>query len=453
MKFRILAYFFFLLGVTDLTIKIFYGNIFSRFTEDYYEIANPILVFTPVLFFSLGGVFLKESRVSMSLENFGTTRIKYYSPQFICLAVVVLIFLFFTFNAQINMENRGIDFGFDFLAQESSFDMQFSLMDYDGQDPYWWAYVVALLNTLLVAFLGIIFCTIIGVIVGIARLSPNFLIRNTAAWYVEFFRNIPLLLQIFFWYYAALRALPLPQDASPLFGVTYLTIKGYYMPAFLWNNLNVFVYSVIAAIISIILIRYYAVKLRDTEGKQLPVFYISLIILIVLPALTFLVGGVSLNFEIPVLKQLSATSYIYDGGIAVPPELIALTLALSLYTATFVAECVRAGIQGISKGQKEAAASLGLNTNQVLKLVIMPQALRIIIPPTTNQYLNLTKNSSLAAAIAYPDLVLVFAGTALMQTGKAIEIVSITMFTYLTLSISISILMNWYNKKIAIQEK
>ena len=453
MKFRILAYIFFFIGFADLFIKIFYGNIFSDLTEDYYEIANPILVFTPVIFFSIGGIFLKESKVSMSLENFGTTRIKYYSPQFICLSLVVLIFLFFTFNAQMNMENRGIDFGFSFLQQEASFDMQFSLMDYDGQDPYWWAYVVALLNTLLVAFLGIIFCTIIGVIVGIARLSPNFLIRNTAAWYVEFFRNIPLLLQIFFWYYAALRALPLPQDASPLFGVTYLTIKGYYMPAFLWNNLNVFVYSVIAAIISIILIRYYAVKLRDTEGKQLPVFYISLIILIVLPALTFLVGGVSLNFEIPVLKQLSATSYIYDGGIAVPPELIALTLALSLYTATFVAECVRAGIQGISKGQKEAAASLGLNTNQVLKLVIMPQALRIIIPPTTNQYLNLTKNSSLAAAIAYPDLVLVFAGTALMQTGRAIEIVSITMLTYLSISLAIAALMNWYNKSIEIKEK
>ena len=453
MKFRILAYFFLLLGVTDLTIKIFYGNIFSRFTEDYYEIANPILVFTPVLFFSLGGVFLKESRVSMSLENFGTTRIKYYSPQFICLAVVVLIFLFFTFNAQINMENRGIDFGFDFLAQESSFDMQFSLMDYDGQDPYWWAYVVALLNTLLVAVLGIIFCTIIGVVVGVARLSPNFLIRNTAAWYVEFFRNIPLLLQIFFWYYAALRALPLPQDASPLFGVTYLTIKGYYMPAFIWNNLNVFMYSILAAIVSIVFIRYYAIKLRDTQGKQIPVFYISLIFLIILPLLTFLFGGVSLNFEIPVLKQLSATSFIYDGGIALPPELIALTLALSLYTATFVAECVRAGIQGIGKGQKEAASSLGLTANQVLKLVIMPQALRIIIPPTTNQYLNLTKNSSLAAAIAYPDLVLVFAGTALMQTGRAIEIVSITMLTYLSISLAIAALMNWYNKLIEIKEK
>ena len=453
MKFRILAYLFFFVGIADLFIKIFYGNIFSDLTEDYYEIAIPILVFTPVLFFSIGGIFLKESKVSLTLENFGTSRIKYYSPQFICLSVVVLIFLFFTFNAQMNMENRGIDFGFGFLTQEASFDMQFSLMDYDGQDPYWWAYVVALLNTLLVAVLGIIFCTIIGVIVGIARLSPNFLIRNSAAWYVEFFRNIPLLLQIFFWYYAALRALPLPQDASPLFGVTYLTIKGYYMPAFIWNNLNIFLYSILAAIIAIIFIRYYANKLRDNEGKQIPVFYISLIILFLLPALTFLAGGVSLNFEIPVLKQLSATSFIYDGGIAVPPELIALTLALSLYTATFVAECVRAGIQGISKGQKEAAASLGLTTNQVLKLVIMPQALRIIIPPTTNQYLNLTKNSSLAAAIAYPDLVLVFAGTALMQTGRAIEIVSITMLTYLSISLAIAALMNWYNKLIEIKEK
>tara|TARA_B100000424_G_scaffold160271_1_gene122750 strand:- start:1226 stop:2587 length:1362 start_codon:yes stop_codon:yes gene_type:complete len=453
MKFRILSYLFFFIGCLDLLVKILYGNIFSDFTEDYYEIANPILVFTPVLFFSIGGVFLKESKVNMSIENFGTSRLKYYSPQFICLAVVVLIFLFFTFNAQINMENRGIDFGFSFLNQEASFDMQFSLMDYDGQDPYWWAYVVALLNTLLVAFLGIIFCTIIGVIIGIARLSPNFLIRNSAAWYVEFFRNIPLLLQIFFWYYAALRALPLPQDATPLFGVTYLTIKGYYMPAFIWNNLNIFIYSLMAALIAIIFIRYYAIRLRDTEGKQLPVFYISIILLIFLPLLAFLFGGVSLNFELPVLKQLSATSFIYDGGIAVPPELIALTLALSLYTATFVAECVRAGIQGISKGQKEAAASLGLTSNQVLKLVIMPQALRIIIPPTTNQYLNLTKNSSLAAAIAYPDLVLVFAGTALMQTGRAIEIVSITMLTYLSISLAIAALMNWYNKMIEIKEK
>ena len=172
-----------------------------------------------------------------------------------------------------------------------------------------------------------------------------------------------------------------------------------------------------------------------------------------MPLITFLFLGVSLAFEYPVLKQLSPTVYTYEGGVSIIPELIALALALSMYTATFVAECVRAGIQGISKGQKEAAASLGLTPNQVLKLVIMPQALRIIIPPTTNQYLNLTKNSSLAAAIAYPDLVLVFAGTALMQTGRAIEIVSITMLTYLSISLAIAALMNWYNKLIEIKEK
>ena len=374
-------------------------------------------------------------------------------PQFFTLLLVVLIFGFFTFNAQVNMDNRGIDFGFGFLKQEASFDIQFSLVDFDGLDPYWWAYVAALLNTLLVAVLGIILCTIIGVIVGVARLSSNYLIRNTAAWYVEFFRNIPLLLQIFFWYYAALRALPLPQDAEPLLGVSYLTIKGFYIPAMIWENLNIFLYSVILAIIGIVIVRTYARKLQENEGKQLPVFYISLSLIIILPFLTFLVGGVSLDFEIPVIKQLSITSFTYVGGIGLPPELIALTLALSLYTATFIAECVRAGIQGVGKGQKEAAASIGLNPNQILKLVVMPQALRIIIPPTTNQYLNLTKNSSLAAAIAYPDLVLVFAGTALMQTGKAIEIVSITMLTYLSLSLAIAALMNWYNKKIEIKEK
>ncbi len=380
-------------------------------------------------------------------------KIKRIIPQLLTILFVVFVFGFFTFNAQVNMDNRGIDFGFGFLKQEASFDMQFTLLDYDGQDSYLWAYVVALLNTLLVSFLGIIFCTILGVIIGVARLSSNYLIRNSAAWYVEFFRNIPLLLQIFFWYYAALRALPLPEGAEPWFGVTYMTIKGYYIPAMIWQNLNIFMYCLIAAVVSIVFIRTYAKKLQEKEGKQLPLLYISLAILIILPGLSFLIGGVTLNFEIPVLKQLATTSYIYEGGVRLPPELIALVLALSLYTSTFVAECVRAGIQGISKGQKEAAASVGLTPNQILKLIIMPQALRIIIPPTTNQYLNLTKNSSLAAAIAYPDLVLVFAGTALMQTGKAIEIVGITMLTYLSISLAIAALMNWYNKKIEIKEK
>tara|TARA_Y100000741_G_scaffold285912_1_gene225741 strand:- start:1166 stop:2317 length:1152 start_codon:yes stop_codon:yes gene_type:complete len=381
------------------------------------------------------------------------SKIKKIVPQFITLAVVVLIFGFFTFNAQMNMDNRGIEFGFGFLKQESSFDVQFSLIEYDGSHSYARAYLVGLLNTLLVAFIGIILSTILGVIVGIARLSPNYLIERAATFYVEFFRNIPLLLQIFFWYFAALRALPLPQDTEAIFGVFYLTIKGLFVPRFVWENFDIFFYSILAAIISIVVIRNYAKRLQEAEGKQLPVFSISIGLFIILPLLTFLIGGVSLGFQLPVLKQLSTTSFVYKGGLGIPPELIALTLALALYTATFIAECVRAGIQGISKGQKEAAASIGLKPNQVLKLVIMPQALRIIIPPTTNQYLNLTKNSSLAAAIAYPDLVLVFAGTALMQTGRAIEIVSITMLTYLSISLSISILMNWYNKKIAIKEK
>ena len=381
------------------------------------------------------------------------SKIRKILPQIATLLAVVLVFGFFTFNAQVNMDNRGIEFGYGFLSQESSFDVQFSLIEYDGSHSYARAYLVGLLNTLLVAFIGIIFATIIGVIVGIARLSPNYLIERSAAFYVEFFRNIPLLLQIFFWYFAALRALPLPQDAEAIFGVFFLTIKGLFVPRFIWVNLDIFFYSLIAAIISIVVIRNYARKLQESEGKQLPVFSISAGLLIILPLLAFLIGGVSLSFEMPVLEQIATTSFKYTGGLGLPPELIALTLALALYTATFIAECVRAGIQGISKGQKEAAASIGLTPNQILKLVIMPQALRIIIPPTTNQYLNLTKNSSLAAAIAYPDLVLVFAGTALMQTGRAIEIVSITMLTYLSISLAISVLMNWYNKSIAIKEK
>ena len=291
------------------------------------------------------------------------------------------------------------------------------------------------------------------VIVGISRLSDNYLIAKVAEWYVEIFRNIPLILQIFFWYFAALRALPLPENGISFYDISFLTIKGWYVPKFIWTNFNIFLLSVIAAFIAIYFINSYATKQREQFGKQIPSATISLATLLLIPLITFLFLGVSLTFEYPVLKQLSPTVFTYAGGVSIIPELIALALALSMYTATFIAENVRAGILGVGKGQKEAAASIGLNKNQILKLVVMPQALRIIIPPTTNQYLNLTKNSSLAAAIAYPDIVLVFAGTALMQTGRAIEIISITMLTYLTLSISISIFMNWYNKKMAIKEK
>ena len=390
-----------------------------------------------------------------SFTNFfaGNAKLKNYLPQALTVFFIIFVIGYFTYNAQVNMDNRGIDFGFHFWGQEASFDIQFSLIEYDGSYSYGRAYLVGVLNTILVAVIGIFFATILGVIIGISRLSSNYLIAKVAEWYIEIFRNIPLLLQLFFWYFAALRALPLPKEAINFFDVSYLSVKGLYVPKFIWTNFDIFIYSIIASIIGIIFVYRKARKQQEQTGKQIPKFYVSLGIILTLPLLAFLLGGVSLSFEYPVLKQMSKTIFNYVGGVAIIPELMALALALSLYTATFIAECVRAGILGVSKGQKEAAASIGLTTGQTLRLVVMPQALRIIIPPTTNQYLNLTKNSSLAAAIAYPDIVLVFAGTAMMQTGRAIEIVSITMLTYLSLSIAISIFMNWYNKKMAIKEK
>ena len=245
----------------------------------------------------------------------------------------------------------------------------------------------------------------------------------------------------------------MPEEAINFNDISYLTVKGWYVPKFIWTNFSVFIYSLIGAITAIIFISKYAKKQREDFGKQIPSFYICVLLFFLIPALSFIIGGVKLDFEIPVLEQMSATIFNFRGGVSIIPELMSLALALSMYTATFIAENVRAGILGIGKGQKEAAASIGLTKTQILKLVVLPQALRIIIPPTTNQYLNLTKNSSLAAAIAYPDIVLVFAGTALMQTGRAIEIVSITMGTYLLISLSISSFMNWYNKSVAIKEK
>jgi len=374
-------------------------------------------------------------------------------PQVLTLLSIVLAISYFAFNAQVNMNNRGIAFGFGFLTQEASFDIGFSLIDYDGSHSYARAFLVGLLNTLLVSVIGIFFATLIGVTVGIGRLSSNFLVAKFSEVYVEVFRNIPLLLQLFFWYFAALRALPLPEQAINFYDISYLTVKGWYVPKFIWTNFSIFIYSILAAIVAITFVSKHAKKQREEFGKHIPSFYIGIVLLFTFPALSFFIGGVTLDFEIPVLKQMSTTIFNFRGGVSIIPELMALAMALSMYTATFIAENVRAGILGIGKGQKEAAASIGLTNTQILKLVVLPQALRIIIPPTTNQYLNLTKNSSLAAAIAYPDIVLVFAGTALMQTGRAIEIVSITMGTYLLISLSISSFMNWYNQSVAIKEK
>ena len=396
---------------------------------------------------------LKSSTSSFTGFFSSKHSLKYYLPQILTVFGIIFIFGYFSYNAQVNMDNRGIDFGLRFLGEEASFDIQFSLIEYSGTSSYARAYLVGLLNTILVASIGIFFATILGVVIGISRLSSNYLIAKVAEWYIEIFRNIPLLLQLFFWYFAALRALPLPKEAINFFDVSYLSVKGLYIPKFIWINFDIFFYSIIASIVAIIFVFKYARRQQEQTGRRIPSLYISLGVIILIPLLSFLIGGVSLSFEYPVLKQLSKTIFNYIGGVSIIPELMALALALSLYTATFIAECVRAGILGVGKGQKEAAASIGLTPTQTLRLVVMPQALRIIIPPTTNQYLNLTKNSSLAAAIAYPDIVLVFAGTAMMQTGRAIEIVSITMLTYLSLSITISIFMNWYNKKIAIKEK
>ena len=379
-------------------------------------------------------------------------RVKFILPQALLVVFLISIIGYFSFNASSNLAARGIDTGFSFLKNKASFDIQFSMIEFDSNMSYARAYLVGLLNTILVSAIGIIFATILGFFFGILRLSTNPLASGLATTYIELLRNISLLLQIFFWYFTVLRLLPTAENSVVLFDFVYANIKGIYIPRFIWTNLSYFIYGLIFTFICIYGFNKYANNLREKTGKQLPKFSVSMALLIIIPALFIMIFGVSLEFSYPKLEIKSGIAN-YIGGVSIIPELIALAFALSLYTSTFIAENVRAGILGIDKGQKEAAASIGLTNTQILRLIVIPQALRIIIPPTTNQYLNLTKNSSLAAAIAYPDIVLVFAGTALMQTGRAIEIVTITMLTYLTLSISISIFMNWYNKKVALTER
>ena len=379
-------------------------------------------------------------------------KVKFILPQALLLVFIFSIIGYFSFNASSNLSARGIDTGFGFLKNKASFDIQFSMIEFDSSMSYARAYLVGLLNTILVSAIGILFATLLGFFFGILRLSSNPLASGLATVYIETLRNISLLLQIFFWYFTVLRLLPSAENSIVLFDFVYANIKGIYIPKFVWTNLNYFLYGLIFTFICIYFFNRYANNLRERTGKQLPKFSISLGLLILIPFLIINIFGVGLEFSYPKLDiQMGIANYI--GGVSIIPELIALAFALSLYTSTFIAENVRAGILGIDKGQKEAAASIGLTNTQVLRLIVIPQALRIIIPPTTNQYLNLTKNSSLAAAIAYPDIVLVFAGTALMQTGRAIEIVTITMLTYLSLSICISMFMNWYNNKVALTER
>ncbi|MBE4600877.1 amino acid ABC transporter permease [Vibrio navarrensis] len=380
----------------------------------------------------------------------------FYNPTFRSvlfqvLAILALVFFFYTIvnNALTNLESRGITTGFDFLSQEAGFGIGLTLIEYDETHSYGTTFVVGLLNTALVSFLGIIVATFLGFVIGIARLSTNWLVSRFAAVYIETFRNIPLLLQIFFWYFAVLQALPSPRESISFGEYVFLNVRGLFFPKPIFESGSAFVFAaLIAGVLATIFIGIWAKNKQKLTGQQTPMGRIAFSLVIVLPVLVYFIAGSPIAFEYPELKGFN-----FRGGISIIPELAALLVALSIYTAAFIAEIVRSGINAVNHGQTEAAMSLGLPRARTLKLVIIPQALRIIIPPLTSQYLNLTKNSSLAMAIGYPDLVSVFAGTTLNQTGQAIEIIAMTMAVYLTLSLLTSALMNLYNKKVALVER
>lgn len=369
--------------------------------------------------------------------------------QALVLGGVVLLGIFIVNNTLDNMARRGIVSGFGFLGKSTGFSIQLTLIEYSEESSYARAFVVALLNTLLVSVIGVFFATILGFVIGIARLSGNWLVAKVATVYIEILRNIPLLLQIFFWYFTVLRTLPSPRNSVSLFDSAFLSIRGLTTPKPIsGEGFFLIPLALVVAIVGVVFMARWAKRRRDATGQPFHTVYASLAILIGLPLLAAAAMGFPLTWSYPELKGFN-----FEGGVTLIPELVALTVALSTYTATFIAEIVRAGILAVSHGQTEAAHSLGLRPGPTLRLVIIPQALRVIIPPLTSQYLNLTKNSSLAAAIAYPDLVLVFAGTTLMQTGQAVEIIAITMAVYLTISLVISGFMNWYNKKMALVER
>ncbi|HCH6452719.1 TPA: amino acid ABC transporter permease [Vibrio parahaemolyticus] len=373
------------------------------------------------------------------------------SAIFQIIAIAALVFFFYTIinNALNNLDARGIATGFGFLNQEAGFGIGLTLIEYNETYSYGRTFIVGLLNTALVSVLGIILATAIGFTMGVARLSTNWLVSRLAAVYIETFRNIPLLLQIFFWYFAVLQALPSARQSLSLGEAIFLNVRGLYFPAPVFNEGSGVVIAAFAiGLIATISISIWARNKQRLTGQQTPMGRIGLRLLVGLPLLVYFVSGMPISLEYPELKGFN-----FKGGISIIPELAALLLALSVYTAAFIAEIVRSGINAVSHGQTEAAMSLGLPRAKTLKLVVIPQALRIIIPPLTSQYLNLTKNSSLAMAIGYPDLVSVFAGTTLNQTGQAIEIIAMTMGVYLTLSLLTSALMNLYNRKVALVER
>ena len=348
-------------------------------------------------------------------------------------------------NARANLETQHVTSGFGFLKNTAGFDVSQSLIPYSGSDSYTRVFLVGLLNTLLVSLIGIVLATVIGFIVALGRLSPNWLVSRLAGAYVEGIRNLPLLFQILFWYLAVLAALPGPRQSISLFGAFFLNSRGLIIPKPIaepgWQP---FVVAIAVAIVLSLSLRAYARRQLFQKGRSIAIWPYVLGLLVGLPLLSVLVFGAPFMLEWPVLRGFN-----FAGGSGVIPEFVALLVALSTYTAAFIAEIVRAGILSVHKGQMEAGLSLGLKRGSVLRQIVVPQALRVILPPLTNQYLNLTKNSSLAVAIGYPDLVSVFAGTTLSQTGQAIEIIGITMGVYLLISLVTSALMSFYGWRIS----
>ncbi len=369
--------------------------------------------------------------------------------QFVLLAMVVWLGYEFALNAKANLDALKIASGFGFLDNTAGFAVNQSLIPYNESDTYGRVFLVGLLNTLLVAGIGIVLATILGFFIGIARLSRNWLLARLAEAYVELIRNLPLLFQLLFWYLAVLGTLPGPRQSISLFGEIFLNNRGIIVPAPVAGKGAGAVVAVFAvSVIAIVALKLWARRLQIRTGRHVPLLWISLALLVVPSLVALIATGFPIGFERPELRGFN-----FVGGIRLLPEFVALVVALTTYTAAFIAEVVRAGLLAVPRGQSEAAFALGLRRGLTLRLIIVPQALRVIVPPLTNQYLNLTKNSSLAVAVGYPDLFAVFAGTTLHQTGQAIEIVAITMAVYLAISLITSALMNWYNAHIRIAER
>ena len=342
-----------------------------------------------------------------------------------------------------NLDKRGISSGFDFLNMAAGYDISIRLIPFTSEDTHLRAYFVGLLNTLLIAVCGCFLATILGFLVGIIRLSSNWLFKNIAYVYVEFTRNVPVLLQIIL-YYSILLHLPQIKQAIVLLDNFYLTNRGFFMPSPVFKEgFGIVIASLIFAVIASYFIKKYLKKRQETTGRQYPIFLINSALIIFIPIFFYYTTGMPIEFDNPVLKGFN-----FKGGMVVRPEFLGMLFGLSVYTAAFISETVRSGIISVSKGQREASQALGLKNNLVMRLIIIPQALRVIIPPLTSQYLNLTKNSSLGIAIGYADLVHGFGGISLNQTGRAIEIMMIVMLTYLSISLIISIFMNIYNKAV-----